>query len=80
MNWNNIDLSDKYERENPILDEYSCDMLLLEVSCNLPEINHHTVREQAIKSLKSRYDEAVEILDDNLDNLVKEALRERADV
>lgn len=78
MNWNNIDLNSPYERNQPILDPYDCETLLLEVSCNLKVINRETVRAQAVESIKGKYQTAIEILDANLDNLVKEAQRERA--
>lgn len=78
MNWNNIDLNSQYEREQPILDDYDCDTLLLEVSCNLMDITRETVRAQAMESINSKYKTAIEILDANLDNLVAEALKERA--
>jgi len=77
MNWNNIDLNSPYERSQDILDGYDCETLLLEVSCNLKVINKETVRAQAMESLKSKFNTAVEILDANLDNLVKEAQQER---
>lgn len=78
MNWNNIDLNSEYERSQPILDSYDCETLLLEVHANCREINHKTVKEQAMKELKLKYDVAVSILEANLDNLVKEAQKERA--
>lgn len=77
MNWNNIDLKSPYEASRPIMDEYTSETLLLEVSCNLREINRETVRAQAIESLKAKYNEALRILEDNLDNYVQHALKYR---
>lgn len=78
MNWNNIDLNSQYERSQPILDSYDCETLLLEVAHNCREINRETVRAQAMHELTIKHKTAVEILEANLDNLVKEALKERA--
>ena len=77
MNWNKIDLSSPYESSQNILDGYDSDTILLEVECNLPVINRDTVRKQALESIKSKYDTAIEILEANLDNYVKEALKYR---
>lgn len=78
MNWKNVNLNSCYERSQAILDPYTFDTLLLEVACNLPEINRETVKAQAMISIKSKYESAIEILNNNLDNLTKEALKERA--
>lgn len=78
MNWNNIDLNSTYERSQPILDPYDCETLLLEVSCNLKDINRDTLKAQAMLSLEIKYKTAIDILNANLDNLTAEALRQRA--
>lgn len=78
MNWNNIDLNSPYERSQPILDSYDCETLLLEVAHNCREITRETVRAQAMESINGKYKTAIEILEANLDNLVAEALKERA--
>jgi SUMO ligase MMS21 Smc5/6 complex component len=78
MNWNNIDLTSPYELDQPILDSYDCKTILLEVACNIKDITRESVRRQAIESIKNKYETALEILEANLDNLTKEALRERA--
>ena len=74
--WKNVDLS-RESRLN-LLDPYSFDTLLLEISCNLKEINEKTVLEQAQKSLESKLNCMSEILRDNLSNITKEAQRQRA--
>jgi hypothetical protein len=78
MDWNNINLNSNYERAQDILDPYTSDTLLLEIACNLKEINRETVREQAMLSLKTKYETAIEIINANLDNFTAEALKERA--
>lgn len=78
MNWNNINLESPYELQQPILDPYTSETLLLEVECNCKEINHQTVREQAMGELNLKFKTAVEILDANLDNLVKKATQTRS--
>jgi len=78
MNWNNIDLNSPYERNQDILDGYDCETLLLEVACNCPEINRETVRKQAMYEIELKRKTAIEILNANLDNLVKQAIKERA--
>lgn len=78
MDWNNIDLNSGHERGQNILDPYSSDVLLLEVSCNLQEINADTVRAQFDKSLISKISSAKEIFEANLNNYVKQARKERA--
>jgi hypothetical protein len=79
MNWNNIDLSSS-EIELPILGPYTFSTLLLEIECNLPEITPETVRKQAENAIREKYRVALEVLESNLDNIVKYAQKERADV
>lgn len=77
-NWSKINLSDSYQRNSNLLENYTFDTLLLEVSCNIKdsEINKETVKKQALESINAKYLEALEILNDNLDNLTKEAIKE----
>lgn len=77
MDWNNVDLTNDYERSRDFLTGYSFETLLLEVSCNLREINKETIRKQFETELNSRIREAREIFEANLNNIVKEAQRER---
>jgi len=79
MNWNNIDLNSS-EIELPILDPYTFSTLLLEVECNLPEITPETVRKQAENAIREKCTVALGILYANLDNIVKYAQKQRADV
>lgn len=78
MDWNNVDLN-SHERDAYIIDPYSFDTLLLEISCNLREINHETVTAQFNESLNSKIQSAMEVFAANLDNIVKQAKKERED-
>lgn len=78
MNWNNIDLNSPYERSQYILDGYNSETLLLEINCNIADITKEAIREEAILSLRSKFDTAVSILEANLDNYLNEAQRYRA--
>ena len=78
MDWNNIDLSDAYERNLPILDSYDFDTLLLEINCNVREINEQTVRAQFRESINSKIESAKEVFEANIKNITKEAVRYRA--
>lgn len=76
MNWNNVDLKSS-EVELNLLENYTFSTLLLEVNCNVREINRETVKAQAMESINAKYREAIEILNANLDNLTKFAQDER---
>jgi len=78
MNWNKIDLNSPYERSQNLLDGFDFDTLLLEVHCNLKVITKQTVKQQAIESIKSKYQTALDILNANLDNITAYAQKERA--
>lgn len=77
MDWNNIDLNSSFERSLNLLDPYSFDTLLLEVACNIKDINTDTVMAQARESINAKYNEALEILESNLSNITKVAQAER---
>lgn len=79
MDYKNINLEDSHEREQPILDSYSMDTLLLEISCNFRKeaITPENVRRHIKEALDLRYWEALEIFEDNLDNICKQAIKER---
>ena len=76
MNWNNVDLNSS-EVESNLLENYTFSTLLLEVNCNIREINKETVKAQAMESINAKYKESIEILNANLDNLTKFAQDER---
>ena len=77
INWNNINLKSPYQSNLNILDDYNFDTLLLEISCNVKDINEATVKAQAMESIKAKYNEAIEILNANLKNITNEALQYR---
>lgn len=76
-NWNSIDLNSAYERDLNILDPYSFDTLLLEIHCNITDINADTVRTQFEHELQSKIDSAREIFEANLNNITKHALKDK---
>jgi hypothetical protein len=76
MNWNNVDLRSR-EVESSIIDAYTFETLLLEINCNVKEINRETVKAQFAESLKSHIDSAKEVFSANLDNIVKESQRKK---
>ena len=79
MNWNNLDLTeDSHERDANLIDSLSFDTLLLEISCNIKDINQETVKEQFNTDLNNAINEAKSIFKANLDNIVKQAKKERA--
>ncbi len=77
MNWNNIDLNDGYERNQNLIEPLSFDTLLLEVGCNLRNINPVSVTAQFEEDLQIRIDEAREVFAANLANIIKKAKQER---
>lgn len=77
MNWSNIDLTDNYEASQNIIDPLSFSTLLLEIGCNIREINEKSVSEQFEIDLQSRIQSAREIFRDNLKNITAHAIRER---
>lgn len=79
MNWENVDLSDGYERDQNFLDPYSFDTLLLEISCNIPndKISRESVLKQVHENIQNRVEEAYRIIENNLDNIVEQARKEK---
>jgi len=79
MNWDNLDLTENsHERDANLIDGLTFDTLLLEISCNINEITLFSVRAQFIEDLNQRADEANSIFEANIDNIVKQAKKERA--
>ena len=78
MNWNNLDLTeDSHERDSALIDGLTFDTLLLEINCNIKDINPDTIRKQFIEDLTSRVDEARNIFEANIQNITKQAKKER---
>lgn len=79
MNWENVNLTDSYEREQNIIDSLDFDTLLLEISCNISnnKLNREEIRKQFETDLKNRIVSAREIFNNNIDNILKQAQEER---
>ena len=79
MNWNNIDLKDgSHERDANLIDPLTFDTLLLEINCNIKDINSETIKQQFEDDLACIVDDAKLVFNDNLNNIVKQAKKERA--
>lgn len=78
IDWNNVDLISAFESSRNLIENLTFDALLLEINCNLREINPATVRAQFETDLQSRVTEARSIFAANLDNIVAHARMERA--
>lgn len=79
LDWKNVDLTDGYESSRNLIENLTFDALLLEIHCNLREINPQTVAAQFETDLESRIEEAREIFSANLAKLVRHARKERAE-
>lgn len=77
MNWNNINLNSAYEREQNILDSLTTETLLLEIACNVKDINEASVTAQFEADLKMAVDSAKEVFKNNLKNITAYAIKER---
>jgi len=79
MKWENVNLTDSYERDQNILDPYNFDTLLLEISCNIrtENLTAEEITKHFNEILTARVREAKEIFKDNLLNIVKQAKQER---
>lgn len=77
MDWKNVNLESSYERAQNILDPYNFETLLLEINCNLRDINSETVRAEAMAQIRAKFEQAVHILDENLNSITQKAIEER---
>lgn len=77
IDWMDIDLDDNRERSLNIIEPLSFDALLLEIRCNIKDINSVTIREQFAADLQQRANEAWEVFDENLINIEQTAKKER---
>ena len=73
IDWSNIDLNSNYQRSLEIIDGYDFETLLLEINCNIRDINPVTVMIQFEEILQMRIRSARETMEDNLNNIVKYA-------
>jgi len=77
IDWRNIALDDNYERSLNIIEPLSFSTLLLEIRCNIKEINCATIRELFAADLQQRVDEAWEVFNANALNIEQTAQKER---
>ena len=75
--WKNINLDSGHERDLDILDPYNFSSLLLEVECNLKEITKETISKHFEEVLRKRVRSAKEVFNNNLNNILKDALEGR---
>jgi len=77
IDWNNVDLNDSFESSRNLIENLTFDSLLLEIGCNIREINTAAVTAQFEHDLQSRVREAREIFKANLGNIVSHAQKTR---
>lgn len=79
IDWNNVDLNDNHQRNQNLLEPYDFDTLLLEINCNIKteNLNPETIKKHFDEVIRLRVEEAKEIFEANLDNIVKQAKNER---
>lgn len=77
IDWNNVNLDSPSESSRNLVEGLTFDTLLLEINCNLREINAETVTAQFEIDLQSRISEARDIFRMNLKNIVRHAKKER---
>ena len=79
MDWKNIDLESGYEKSQNLMDGYKFEDLLLEIYCNFreEEIDEVSIFEYTESVFKMKYNEAIEVLNDNLINITNHAKNER---
>lgn len=77
IDWNNIDLNDNHQRNQNLLEPYDFDTLLLEINCNIENLNPETIKKHFDEVIRLRVEEAKEIFNANLDNIIKQAKNER---
>ena len=72
IDWTRIDLEDDSQRNLNFLDPYDFDTFLLEVSCNIPDgkLTSKRMLSHGREVLRAKYIEALEILEDNIENLL----------
>ena len=79
--WNNINLSSAYQRNLNILEPYDFETLLLELHCNIPtkDLTKEAVLSHAKEVINAKMIEAIEILESNVENVLKYELEQRKD-
>jgi hypothetical protein len=74
MDWTNVNLKDSYERSQNLIDGYSFDTLLLEISTNLTEITAETITAYFNQQIRLKVEEAKTVFKDNLNNILADAI------
>lgn len=77
--WTNINLNSICDRDLHLIEPLTFEMLLLEIECNLPEINEETVTAQFEEDLYTKVNDARFVFNANLTNIVKYAQEQRND-
>jgi len=75
--WSNIDLTNAHQRNLPILDGYTFEQLLLEIETGMPEITKGAIVKHFLLELRVKTETATEVFLNNLNNITKEAKKER---
>lgn len=65
------------DRDKNILDPYSFDILLLEISCNLREINKAEIKKHFLAELERKAQDAKEYFNEHQDEILENALEYR---
>jgi len=79
IDWANINLDSPYERDQNILDPYDFDTLLLEIGCNIrdEDLTASNIEKHAQEVLRAKYQEALSIVGNNIQNIRDKAIEER---
>ena len=77
--WKNINLDSPCERALNLIEPLTFENFLLEINCNLPEINDKTVWAQFEEDLSRRIKDARWVFSQNLNNIVEYAEKSRAE-
>jgi len=80
MNWKDVNMNSDYEKEQNIVDPYNFNALLLEIQCNIKKehITKEAIINQFNESLRNNLDSAKEVMESNIDNIIKEAKKTAA--
>ena len=77
MNHLKIDFTSDYEKSQNILEPYTFETLLLELHCNVREIDETAARKQFEEELQSKIETAREIFEANLNGIVNQTRKDR---
>tara|TARA_R110001592_G_C13090638_1_gene743405 strand:+ start:829 stop:1092 length:264 start_codon:yes stop_codon:yes gene_type:complete len=78
IDWTNVNLEENYERSLNLLENYTFDTLILEISCNLrrEKFTEEEIKQLATDMIRAKYREAMELLEDNLTNITNQVKKE----